>query len=121
MLSLTNSALLFIPVKSSLKPKFNMFSPTCNAVATKFKKGLLGSLLLISGAAAAQVKPSAPDSALAVSQAEGSIATKEKKGHWYEKLSIKGYTQVRYSRLLETNPALKMSNDASVGDNGGFL
>jgi Phosphate-selective porin O and P len=40
---------------------------------------------------------------------------------WYEKLSIRGYTQMRYNRLLETNENLKMDTDKSVGKNGGFL
>ena len=44
-----------------------------------------------------------------------------KKEHWYDKLSLRGYTQIRYSRLLETNEDLKLNQDKSVGKNGGFL
>jgi Phosphate-selective porin O and P len=44
-----------------------------------------------------------------------------KKEHWYDKLSLRGYTQLRYSRLLETNEDLKLNQDKSVGKNGGFL
>jgi hypothetical protein len=44
-----------------------------------------------------------------------------KKDHWYDKLSIRGYSQFRYNRLGETNPDLKFDNDKSVGDTGGFL
>lgn len=44
-----------------------------------------------------------------------------KKAHWYDKIAIRGYTQVRYNRLLETNPDLKFDGDKSVGDKGGFL
>jgi hypothetical protein len=41
---------------------------------------------------------------------------------WYEKFSIRGYTQFRYNRLLETNPDLKCEQcDRSWGDNGGFF
>src|SRR5688572_5872188 len=98
-----------------------MFSPTCHAVAAKFKKGLLGSLLLISGAAAAQVTPVAiPDSAMAPKPVT-SAPKEEKKSPWYEKLSWRGYTQLRYNRLLETNPKLKSEYDRSIGDNGGFI
>jgi hypothetical protein len=86
-----------------------MFSPACQFLAGKLRNSLLTSFLLVSGIAAAQVKPSSPDSVLATSQAEGSIATKDKKSPWYEKISIKGYTQVRYSRLLETNPDLRIT------------
>jgi len=45
-----------------------------------------------------------------------------KKKHWYENLSIRGYVQVRYNRLLETNDQLKCDQcDKSWGDNNGFF
>jgi phosphate-selective porin len=41
---------------------------------------------------------------------------------WYDSFSIRGYAQVRYNRLFETNPNLKSEQgDKSVGDNGGFF
>jgi hypothetical protein len=41
---------------------------------------------------------------------------------WYERLSLRGYTQVRYNRLLETNPDLTCAQcDKSIGRNNGFL
>ena len=41
---------------------------------------------------------------------------------WYERLSLRGYTQVRYNRLLETNPDLTCPQcDRSIGRGGGFL
>ena len=41
---------------------------------------------------------------------------------WYDKISMRGYVQVRYNRLLETNPQLKCEQcDKSWGDNGGFF
>ncbi len=41
---------------------------------------------------------------------------------WYEKLSLRGYTQVRYNRLLETNPKLKCEQcDKSWGESGSFF
>jgi len=51
---------------------------------------------------------------------DGKIETKEEK-HWYDKIKVKGYTQFRYSRLLESNPNLHFDSDKSVGDHGGFL
>lgn len=40
---------------------------------------------------------------------------------WYDKLSIKGYSQLRYNRLLETNPDLKCEQcDKGIGKNQGF-
>lgn len=41
---------------------------------------------------------------------------------WYEIINIGGYVQVRYNRLLETNPKLKCDQcDKSIGENGGFI
>jgi hypothetical protein len=46
---------------------------------------------------------------------------KEPAKHWYENFSIRGYMQVRYNRLLETNPNLKCDQcDRNWGDKGGF-
>jgi hypothetical protein len=52
--------------------------------------------------------------------AKKSAATTEKK--WYDVINLRGYVQVRYNRLLETNPQLKCEQcDRSIGDNGGFF
>jgi phosphate-selective porin len=41
---------------------------------------------------------------------------------WFETMSIRGYAQVRYNRLLETNANLKCEQcDKSWGDDGGFF
>ncbi|MCC5813871.1 MAG: hypothetical protein JJT78_03885 [Leptospira sp.] len=41
---------------------------------------------------------------------------------WYERISLRGYTQIRYNRLGETNPELKCEQcDRSWGENGGFM
>ncbi len=41
---------------------------------------------------------------------------------WYESISLRGYVQVRYNRLLETNPQLKCEQcDKSWGENGGIF
>lgn len=41
---------------------------------------------------------------------------------WYESISIRGYMQVRYNRLLETNPQLKCDQcDRSIGEGGGLF
>ncbi len=48
--------------------------------------------------------------------------TEEKKLHWFEKMSIRGYVQVRYNRMFETNADLKSEQgDKSVGNFGGFF
>lgn len=47
---------------------------------------------------------------------------KEVKKQWFETFSIRGYMQVRYNRLLETNPQLKCEQcDRSMGEGGGFF
>lgn len=44
------------------------------------------------------------------------------KPKWYESFSIRGYLQVRYNRLLETNSMLKCEQcDRSWGENGGIF
>ncbi len=40
---------------------------------------------------------------------------------WYEKISIRGYTQMRYNYLTDDHKLTDPDNDASVGDNKGFL
>lgn len=41
---------------------------------------------------------------------------------WFETINIRGYIQVRYNRLLETNPDLKCEQcDKSWGEDGGFF
>lgn len=41
---------------------------------------------------------------------------------WYDNFSIRGYTQVRYNRLFETNEKLNCEQcDRSWGENGGFF
>ena len=41
---------------------------------------------------------------------------------WYDRLTIRGYAQFRYNRLLESNEKLKCSTcDRSIGERGGFF
>lgn len=41
---------------------------------------------------------------------------------WSDRISIRGYTQLRYNRLLETNPELRCEQcDRSWGEGGGFF
>lgn len=51
-----------------------------------------------------------------------SLIGKTSSKHWYESFSIRGYMQMRYNRLLETNPNLSCEQcDKSWGQNGGFF
>lgn len=46
---------------------------------------------------------------------------KGEKKDWFQNFSIRGYMQVRYNRLLETNEDLKCEQcDRSIGKGGGF-
>jgi hypothetical protein len=57
----------------------------------------------------------APDSAPASSPSARGAS-------WSERLSLRGYAQVRYNRLLETNPELTCSQcDRSIGRDGGLF
>jgi len=49
-------------------------------------------------------------------------ARKPLKKAWYETFSIRGYGQVRYNRLLETNEKFKCEQcDKSIGESGGVF
>lgn len=51
-----------------------------------------------------------------------STPQKNEKKNWFETFSIRGYMQVRYNRLLETNENLKCEQcDRSIGKGGGFI
>lgn len=53
-------------------------------------------------------------------QGQSDTARKTKK--WFDQIAIRGYVQVRYNRLLETNANLKCEQcDRSWGENGGFF
>ncbi len=55
-------------------------------------------------------------------QTSPSLAEVKKAKSWYDNISIRGYAQVRYNRLLETNGQLKCEQcDRSWGENGGFF
>lgn len=103
-----------------------MFSPTCQMVAGKlrnlFCSILFVAIFLISGNAAAQVMPPAVKDSLRKAPSADNIMPKpEIKSKWYDNISLRGYVQVRYNRLLETNSDVKTDNDRSIGDNGGFI
>ncbi len=58
------------------------------------------------------------DSLTLKKQQQESIPVKK----WYESISIRGYAQVRYNRLLETNENLSCEQcDKSWGKDGGFF
>lgn len=45
-----------------------------------------------------------------------------RKSNWFDNISLRGYAQVRYNRLLETNEKLKCEQcDKSWGEDGGFF
>ena len=51
-----------------------------------------------------------------------SVLSNIKQKEWYEKINLRGYTQLRYNRLFETNPDLNCEQcDRSWGENGGFF
>lgn len=46
----------------------------------------------------------------------------DKPKHWYERINLRGYAQVRYNRLFTTNPNLTSDQgDKSIGDKNGLF
>lgn len=44
------------------------------------------------------------------------------KKEWYQNIQLRGYAQIRYNRLMETNSKLQCDQcDKSIGENGGFF
>lgn len=95
-----------------------MFSPINKTVAASYvKRSIVAACMFSASLAEAQNL---------VTVFQDTTAAKPKavepaKAHWYDKISLRGYVQIRYNRLLETNDALKTDYDRSVGDKGGFL
>jgi len=48
-------------------------------------------------------------------------SSKSETKQWYEKIAIRGYTQIRYNRLFETNDSLKCEQCDRSWGNGGFF
>lgn len=102
-----------------------MFSPINKRIVSySFKISLLGAFVLGTHAADAQintntVQDTVPKPAEVIKPAEK--PADPPKAHWFEKISLRGYTQIRYNRLLESNPGLKSDYDKSIGKTGGFL
>ncbi|MCC6412463.1 MAG: porin [Saprospiraceae bacterium] len=60
--------------------------------------------------------------ALQVTTSQKPAVTETPSKKWYDQISLRGYAQFRYNRLLETNPDLKCEQcDKSWGDNNGFF
>ncbi|KAA3439610.1 porin [Rufibacter hautae] len=105
-----------------------MFSPINKSVTRSYfrKISVIAAFLLSAGVAQAQVPVNPTRDSAAVTSAQDSVMAKPKapeapKAHWYDKISLRGYVQIRYNRLLESNPDLRSEYDRSVGNNGGFL
>lgn len=80
------------------------------------------SILLAPPKAAAQDVASARSSATTSARAASDHEHEhEKEKPWYERISIRGYTQVRYNHIGTTNPRLvNQQGDKSIGDAGGI-
>lgn len=79
--------------------------------------------ILFSKEAMAQTSDSTSQTTTVVQQpAPAAMQEAPKKKAWYDKISLRGYAQVRYNRLLETNPNLKCDQcDKSLGEGGGLF
>lgn len=70
------------------------------------------SLLLTGSPARAEEKP----------KPAAPTTTEEHDKPWYDRIQLRGYTQIRYNRIGATNPHLKNDQgDKSIGDSGGIF
>lgn len=77
-------------------------------------------LSLVTITAKAQNPGGTPTPTTIDAQQEATQPKPEKK--WFDRINIRGYAQVRYNRLLETNPNLGCEQcDKSWGKDGGFF
>lgn len=61
-------------------------------------------------------------SAFAQSQGDSTKVPPQSSTEWYKKINLRGYTQIRYNRLFETNQNLQCEQcDKSWGGDGGFF
>jgi hypothetical protein len=84
-------------------------------------------LLVLAAALAGAVVPvrssaqAAPGGA-STGRAADSMPARRAADEWAERISLRGYVQVRYNRLLESNPRLVCTQcDRSLGGNGGIF
>ncbi len=78
------------------------------------RRGHAWSTLLLSSLLLASAPASADEHAKAAPEAEHDKP-------WYERISLRGYTQIRYNRIGATNPHLKNDQgDKGIGDSGGL-
>lgn len=103
---------------ASVKIKLTGTSTTVKPLP--MKKLLFVIILLFVGLQLFAQRDSTTTALLHPNNSKGNQVVTKMKG-WFENISIRGYMQVRYNRLLETNPQLKCEQcDRSWGDGGGF-
>ncbi|MBD1398038.1 porin [Pontibacter sp. JH31] len=84
--------------------------------------GLATGIFLSNETSAQTTDSTAQTTSVVVQQAPAVAQETPKKKAWYDRISLRGYAQVRYNRLLETNPNLKCDQcDRSLGENGGLF
>jgi hypothetical protein len=85
------------------------------------RAAVVAALLSSASALGAQSASSRPDSARPA-PAAGRAQTPAAPTPWYARLSLRGYAQIRYNRLLESNRNLTCAQcDRSIGNNGGIF
>lgn len=83
---------------------------------------VLGFLLVSFAALAQETSPTAKKKWMQIFGLVKDTTDPETKKAWYQSISIRGYGQIRYNRLAETNENLKCEQcDRSWGKDGGFF
>jgi hypothetical protein len=91
-----------------------------NATLSKLHTQLVSKCIYITAILAPFYFPLASHAQIDSTSATSTLIPSDKK--WYDSFSIRGYSQVRYNRLLETNENLGCEQcDRSWGGDGGFF
>lgn len=98
-------------------------SPLCQrAVTLSAALMLIGSAVSARAGIAQSASQTAVKSIAADSADTARVVTPSKRTPWYERLSLRGYTQVRYNNLFRSNADLTCAQcDRSIGNNGGLF
>jgi hypothetical protein len=76
---------------------------------------LVAALALTATMASGQVTDTIKkEAAPAAPKPADALPVAEKKAGWFDKISLRGYVQLRYNRLLETNSALRSPHDGPL-------
>ena len=125
--SMLTGSMGLLPSASLGSPGPGLYEPIHGSAPDIAGKGIanplatiLAAAMLLTGPAAAQTEPPSIEERLL--KLEAAVKAPEAEKPWYEKISLRGYVQLRYNRLFESNDQLKCEQcDKSLGSSGQFF